>query len=213
MSNKEVWPITGAGRGMGVDFAKTALSAGHAVVANGRDRDAISKALGQSETLLTVTLDVTKPADAEAAVRAAIERFGRIDVLVNSAASFYAGSAGQGALPGAGHARTIIGKPCAEKRHARFERGLWKRAGVERRYRGIIYQSTNMQLQPGDKLWPYEILEPLGKSAKGEVWKASDTRLNRIVAMKASKQQWFWERHAECQMPTRLRSKSRRGSL
>jgi NAD(P)-dependent dehydrogenase (short-subunit alcohol dehydrogenase family) len=86
-----VWFITGAGRGMGVDFAKAALAAGQAVVATGRDRDAVSKALGPSENLLTVTLDVTKPADAEAAVRAAIERFGRIDVLVNNAASFYAG--------------------------------------------------------------------------------------------------------------------------
>ena len=87
----KVWFITGAGRGMGVDFAKAALAAGHAVVASGRDRDAVSKALGHSENLLTVTLDVTKPADAEAAVRAAVERFGRIDVLVNNAASFYAG--------------------------------------------------------------------------------------------------------------------------
>jgi len=88
---RKVWFITGAGRGMGVDFAKAALAADHAVVASGRDRDAVSKALGQSENLLSVTLDVTTPADAEAAVRSAIERFGRIDVLVNNAASFYAG--------------------------------------------------------------------------------------------------------------------------
>jgi NAD(P)-dependent dehydrogenase (short-subunit alcohol dehydrogenase family) len=46
MSSKKVWFITGAGRGMGVDFAKAALAAGHAVVASGRDRDAVSKALG-----------------------------------------------------------------------------------------------------------------------------------------------------------------------
>ena len=38
MSNKKIWFITGAGRGMGVDFAKAALAAGHAVVASGRDR-------------------------------------------------------------------------------------------------------------------------------------------------------------------------------
>jgi NAD(P)-dependent dehydrogenase (short-subunit alcohol dehydrogenase family) len=47
--------------------------------------------LGQSNDLLSVTLDVTRLIDAEAAVRAAIDRFGRIDVLVNNAASFYAG--------------------------------------------------------------------------------------------------------------------------
>jgi NAD(P)-dependent dehydrogenase (short-subunit alcohol dehydrogenase family) len=91
MSNKKVWFITGAGRGMGVDFAKAALAAGHAVVASGRDSDRVSKALGNSNDLLPVKLDVTSRADAEAAVRAAISRFGRIDVLVNNAASFYAG--------------------------------------------------------------------------------------------------------------------------
>ena len=41
--------------------------------------------------MLVVKLDVTNPADAEAAVQAAVERFGRIDVLVNNAANFYAG--------------------------------------------------------------------------------------------------------------------------
>ncbi len=76
---------------MGVDFAKAALAAGHAVVASGRDSAVVSKALGQSNDLLAVKLDVTRCADAEAAVRAAVDRFGRIDVLVNNAASFYAG--------------------------------------------------------------------------------------------------------------------------
>jgi len=76
---------------MGVDFAKAALGAGNAVVASGRDSAAVSRALGQSNELLAVKLDVTSRADAEAAVRAAVDRFGRIDVLVNNAASFYAG--------------------------------------------------------------------------------------------------------------------------
>ena len=91
MSSRKIWFITGAGRGMGVDFAKAALAAGHAVVASGRDRHRVSNALGQSDDLLTVKLAVTKRGDAEAAVRAAVDRFGRIDVLVNNAASFYAG--------------------------------------------------------------------------------------------------------------------------
>ena len=88
---KKVWFITGAGRGMGVDFTKAALAAGNAVVATGRNTDAVSEAVGQADDLLIVKLDVTSPADAQAAVQAAIERFGRIDVLINNAASFQAG--------------------------------------------------------------------------------------------------------------------------
>ena len=63
MANKKVWFITGAGRGMGADFAKAALAAGHAVVATGRNTDAVSDALGQSNDLLAVKLDVTKAPD------------------------------------------------------------------------------------------------------------------------------------------------------
>jgi NAD(P)-dependent dehydrogenase (short-subunit alcohol dehydrogenase family) len=91
VSNKKIWFITGAGRGMGADFAKAALAAGHSVVASGRDTDRVSKALGESNDLLPVKLDVTSRADAEAAVRAAVDRFGRIDVLINNAADFQAG--------------------------------------------------------------------------------------------------------------------------
>lgn len=86
-----VWFITGAGRGMGVDIAKQALAAGHQVVATGRNIDKVAKAVGASANLLVVKLDVTKPADAEAAVKATIDRFGRIDVLINNAANFLAG--------------------------------------------------------------------------------------------------------------------------
>jgi NAD(P)-dependent dehydrogenase (short-subunit alcohol dehydrogenase family) len=76
---------------MGVDFVKAALAAGHAVVATGRNTDAVAKAVGRSAELLVVKLDVTSRADAEAAARAAVDRFGRIDVLVNNAGNFYAG--------------------------------------------------------------------------------------------------------------------------
>jgi NAD(P)-dependent dehydrogenase (short-subunit alcohol dehydrogenase family) len=51
----------------------------------------VAKAVGESANLLVVKLDVTNPADAESAVKAVIDRFGHIDVLVNNAASFYAG--------------------------------------------------------------------------------------------------------------------------
>ena len=91
MSGKETWFITGAGRGMGVDIARAALGAGHTVVATGRNTEAVREALGESDDLLIVELDITRIASAEAAVRAAFDRFGRIDVLVNNAGNFFAG--------------------------------------------------------------------------------------------------------------------------
>jgi NAD(P)-dependent dehydrogenase (short-subunit alcohol dehydrogenase family) len=91
MTDKNVWFVTGAGRGMGVEIAKAALAAGHAVVATGRNTKIVAKALGAADDLLIVKLDVTRPEDAQAAVAAAVERFGRIDVLVNNAGNFYAG--------------------------------------------------------------------------------------------------------------------------
>jgi NAD(P)-dependent dehydrogenase (short-subunit alcohol dehydrogenase family) len=91
MVNNKVWFITGAGRGMGLDITKAALAAGHKVVATGRNTDKVANALGEAENLLVVKLDVTKTTDAESAVNAAIDKFGKIDVVVNNAASFYAG--------------------------------------------------------------------------------------------------------------------------
>jgi len=82
----KTWFITGASRGLGVDIAKAALRVGDRVVATGRDRDAIARALGpDGDQLLTVMLDVTNGAQAKAAVNAAVARFGGIDVLVNNA--------------------------------------------------------------------------------------------------------------------------------
>ena len=91
MSPKETWFITGASRGLGVDIAKSALAAGHAVVATGRNPDNVAAALGDHDDLLVTKLDVTDPAAADTAVIAAIDLFRRIDVVVNNAANFYAG--------------------------------------------------------------------------------------------------------------------------
>src|SRR3954451_8118441 len=90
-TEKKTWIITGAGRGLGVDIARAARPAGHNVVATGRNPDAVAEALGGAENLLVAKLDVTSSDDATAAVKTGVDRFGGVDVLVNNAASFYAG--------------------------------------------------------------------------------------------------------------------------
>ncbi len=86
-----VWFITGAARGMGVDLAKAALDAGHSVVATARDAAKVTAALGEDENLLALSLDITDAAASATAAEAAVGHFGGIDVLVNNAGNFYAG--------------------------------------------------------------------------------------------------------------------------
>ncbi|CAB4929713.1 unannotated protein [freshwater metagenome] len=90
-TEKKTWLITGAGRGLGADIARTALQAGHDVVATGRSIERVQEALGTHERLLVLPLDITDLEQAEAAAAAAVERFGTIDVLVNNAGDFVAG--------------------------------------------------------------------------------------------------------------------------
>jgi NAD(P)-dependent dehydrogenase (short-subunit alcohol dehydrogenase family) len=120
MTDKNVWFVTGAGRGMGVDIVKAALAAGHAVVATGRNADSVARALGDAADLLVATLDVTHPADAKAAVNSTLRRFGRIDVLVNNAGIFYAGTLPR-RLPGTGRDQPVRPgerHPCRASRDA-----------------------------------------------------------------------------------------------
>lgn len=91
MTDKKTWLITGAGRGLGVDIARAALAAGHSVIATGRDAAKVMAALGSHHNLLVIRLDITRPEDAQTAVKAAMDKFGCIDVLVNNAGNFYAG--------------------------------------------------------------------------------------------------------------------------
>ncbi|KRC29254.1 oxidoreductase [Acidovorax sp. Root219] len=80
-----IWLITGASRGIGARIAEVALAQGDAVVATSRSAESIARRLGASDALLPLALDVTDEAQARHAVGAALERFGRIDVLVNNA--------------------------------------------------------------------------------------------------------------------------------
>jgi NAD(P)-dependent dehydrogenase (short-subunit alcohol dehydrogenase family) len=90
-SDSKTWLMTGAARGMGVDFVRAALAAGHDVVATGRNPEAVRSAVGEHENLLVTELDITDAPSAERAVATALERFGRIDVLVHNAVTFYGG--------------------------------------------------------------------------------------------------------------------------
>jgi NAD(P)-dependent dehydrogenase (short-subunit alcohol dehydrogenase family) len=84
-NSRKVWFITGASRGLGLEIARGALQRGDSVVAAARKPEAVTTALGAQDNLLAVALDVTDEAQAVSAAKAAVERFGRIDVLVNNA--------------------------------------------------------------------------------------------------------------------------------
>ena len=91
MKDRKVWLITGASRGLGVEIAKAALAAGHAVVATGRNALKVVAAVGSHDNLQAVRLDVTSAAEAEAAIAFAVTAFGRLDIVVNNAGDFFAG--------------------------------------------------------------------------------------------------------------------------
>ncbi|MBB5872165.1 NAD(P)-dependent dehydrogenase (short-subunit alcohol dehydrogenase family) [Allocatelliglobosispora scoriae] len=85
IDSPKVWFITGASRGLGAAVVTEALARGHRVVATGRDADAVRRAFPAADSLLALALDVTDEQSVQAAVGAAVEHFGRIDVLVNNA--------------------------------------------------------------------------------------------------------------------------------
>ncbi|HEV3249880.1 MAG TPA: SDR family oxidoreductase [Puia sp.] len=92
MKNNEVWLITGASSGIGLEISKAAIASGYNVVATGRNVDKLTKSIEvASNNLLVVKMDVTNSKEIEAAVKSAVDKFATIDVLVNNAGNFYAG--------------------------------------------------------------------------------------------------------------------------
>jgi NAD(P)-dependent dehydrogenase (short-subunit alcohol dehydrogenase family) len=82
----KTWFITGASSGFGRAFAEHALAQGHNVAATARQVSMLDGfAAAAPDRAMIVALDVTRPAEIDAAIAAAISRFGRIDVLVNNA--------------------------------------------------------------------------------------------------------------------------------
>lgn len=81
-----MWFITGASRGLGLEIVKEVLASGDKVVATVRNSpDGLANRLGHSDNLSVIVLDVTNEQQAHEAAVQAVERFGRIDVLVNNA--------------------------------------------------------------------------------------------------------------------------------
>lgn len=86
MSHSQVWLITGSSRGLGRQLAQAVLAAGHRLVATARQPQQLQPLVDRyGDRVVTVALDVTDTAAAQRAVQTAVERFGRLDVLVNNA--------------------------------------------------------------------------------------------------------------------------------
>ena len=82
---QQVWFITGASKGFGLEISKAVLAAGDKVVATARNPQVVKKALGKNDRLSVLALDVIDEAQTASAVDAALKEFGQIDVLVNNA--------------------------------------------------------------------------------------------------------------------------------
>lgn len=94
VSSKQVWFVTGASKGIGLILTKKLLEQGHQVAATTRDVSALSKSISApAAQFLPLEVNLTDEKSVEAAVKKTIERFGRIDTLVNNAGYGQAGTA------------------------------------------------------------------------------------------------------------------------
>ena len=89
----KVWLITGCSTGFGRHLSKAVIANGDKVVVTARKIDDVKDIVeGNEANAIAITLDVTKQADIDTSVKATIEKFGRIDVLVNNAGIGYFGA-------------------------------------------------------------------------------------------------------------------------
>jgi NAD(P)-dependent dehydrogenase (short-subunit alcohol dehydrogenase family) len=80
-----VWFVTGASKGLGADLVQRLLAEGYRVAATSRKKQALVDLVGEQANFLPLNMDVTSNEDVKRAIEAVIERFGRIDVVVNNA--------------------------------------------------------------------------------------------------------------------------------
>lgn len=93
MNDKKVWFITGASKGIGLALTKLALLQGNKVVATSRNVDALKNAINeQGSDFLPLEMDITSDLGVKNGVQKIIDRFGRIDVVVNNAGYSLVGS-------------------------------------------------------------------------------------------------------------------------
>jgi NAD(P)-dependent dehydrogenase (short-subunit alcohol dehydrogenase family) len=85
MAAEKNWFITGAPRGLGLEITRAALQRGDRVVGTARNPQTVVEAIGAHSNLLAAKLDVTSEAEARQVAKSGVEKFGRIDVLVNNA--------------------------------------------------------------------------------------------------------------------------------
>lgn len=93
MNEQKIWLITGTSKGLGLHLTKLLISLGHKVIATSRDTAAVEKEIiSNKQNLYALPLDITSDQEVKEAVKKAVDRFSRIDVLVNNAGYSLVGS-------------------------------------------------------------------------------------------------------------------------
>jgi NAD(P)-dependent dehydrogenase (short-subunit alcohol dehydrogenase family) len=82
---EKVWFVTGASKGLGAELVEKLLAEGYKVAATSRKKDALTKLFGEGENFLALDMDVTSDGHVKSTIKSVVDRFGRIDVIVNNA--------------------------------------------------------------------------------------------------------------------------------